>query len=149
MTENGSAQVDVAVRVDYSSPEAYIRSVEETYEATPITIADALNEVEWQVVDKETLVGVPFVITEWTAYEGTKGPFVAVKVLTNNGRLLFNDGSTGIYKQLGRIEEKFRVPTFKEPFVPVHNGSVLVCKKGLRKSEYVVDGIEATTYYLT
>jgi hypothetical protein len=95
-------------------------------------------------VEKETLVGKPFVITGWRYNpEGSLGDFMFVKITTmDNERRSFVDGSTGIKDQLRTYEAKLgkQVPIY----VP----------KGLRVSNYTyhdeISGkdIPATTYYI-
>lgn len=78
----------------------------------------------FQQIDKEELIGVPFVIVSWTFSKSKKfsnAEFVTVRVVTqDNRKLFFTDGSTGIYKQLKNIPQP----------------GVLLCEYGLRKSEY-------------
>lgn len=113
--------------------------------------------------DKDELCGMPLALVGWVFNDGDFGPFVSVTFVefSKDGRALrkgvFNDGSTGIYRQLKGYTDKC-----------VANNAVdlaygpLMTRAGLRVSEYtptdeegeplVVDGkvIEkARTYYLS
>lgn len=93
---------------------------------------------------KEALVGVAFVITEWSLNpDGDLGEFVTVKVVTEKGEhRFFSDGSTGIKDQLKAAEAKMggRKP--------------ILVPKGLRVSNYMYHDenlgkdIPAATYYI-
>jgi len=99
---------------------------------------------------KHELIGKPFVILTVTMNEsddvfdaeGNPAMFVSALIVTERGdRLILNDGSSGIYKQL-------------EEWKTMSNGrgGGLLVKGGLRQSDYMVevDGKQtaATTYYL-
>lgn len=93
--------------------------------------------------DKEGLVGIEFVIVDWRFTEsdayGDEGEFVTVRLITaQNAKLIINDGSTGIMKQLKGIDQE----------------GVLYVKNGLRVSEYEYTDAKgkkskARTYYLS
>lgn len=92
--------------------------------------------------EKGRLAGVPFIIQDWTMNEGDFGSFVSLTILTqSNERLILNDGSTGIAKQMEEISAS-------------GNTKAIYVKKGLRRSDYEYtdpkDGSKkpATTYYL-
>lgn len=103
----------------------------------------------WQVVDKDTLIGVPFMICDVRFSWSNKfdGPFVNILALTkDNQRIVINDGSTGIMEQtLFQLQKDKRK-------------AGIICPNGLRRSDYKVtvhDGmsdtdkeIEASTYYI-
>lgn len=116
---------------------------------------------EWPIVEKIKLVGQPFVILKIDAFEGMSDDGIAYNikcVLAPDSPLIaelgdrhfsFNDGSTGVYKQLGGILAKLDVPR------------PLLVKGGLRVSRYwyddkeqaIVDGpgphrMQQTTFYL-
>lgn len=88
---------------------------------------------------KDSLSGVPFIIVEMAFNHGDMGEFVSVVAVTeHNRRVIFNDGSTGIYKQLKQLNDRTgRV------------GGILV-KGGLRRSDYPAtdERPAGTTYYL-
>lgn len=101
----------------------------------------------YKVVDKKALVGVPFMIADIRLYEGKWGVAAAVCALTkDNDRVVFNDGSTGVYEQV-----KYFLTAKKRK-------AGILCPEGLRASNYekeVRDGmtdeitmIPATTYYI-
>lgn len=92
--------------------------------------------------EKGRLVGVPFIILDWQFNEGDNGQFVSLRVITQaNEKLVINDGSTGIYRQLMEIAD-----TGEERAV--------FCKRGLRVSNYdytdpkTQEKKPASTYYL-
>lgn len=62
----------------------------------------------FSVVEKESLVGVPFVIVEWRFNDGKfSEPFVSAECVTKHGdKVVINDGSTGICRQLREIAEQ-------------------------------------------
>jgi hypothetical protein len=102
------------------------------YEGSPYT-----------VVDKETLVDKPFVITDVRHYDGEYGPTIAIMAITeDNDLVVINDGSTGIYQQVvGLVAEHGRKAGIK-------------VKGGLRVSKYEYEdpktgkATPAKTYYL-
>lgn len=56
---------------------------------------------ETPIVDKDELVGVPFIITGVAIREGDHGPYCQVAFLTADGEVgKFSDGSTGVLAQL-------------------------------------------------
>ena len=104
---------------------------------------------DWDLVDKATLVGKPFVIFSFTLREGDYGrPYVSVNAVIEGAtpdaplsRVVFNDGSTGVAKQLEEMARQGIMGGIR-------------CSKGLRKSEYTYTGQDgkstpATTYYLS
>lgn len=85
------------------------------------------NEIE--LVDKATLVGVPFFITNFVFRHdaATDREYVSVEIVTqDNRKLVFNDGSTGVFKTLERHAAEGRF-------------GGIVCRSGLRDSAYGVD----------
>jgi hypothetical protein len=99
----------------------------------------------FEVLDKDAkgqLVGVPFIILDWVINnEGDFGEFVSLRIVTqDNRKLIVNDGSTGIAKQIREIAEAGEL-------------RALYVKKGLRRSDYEYtekNGAKkpATTFYL-
>ena len=84
-----------------------------------------------EVVEKETLIDVPFFVMSWrhNTDKATGRPFVSVEAVTvENRKVVINDGSTGIMAQLCAIEERAG-----------RAGGVMV-PRGLRVSVYGVDG---------
>lgn len=101
------------------------------------------------VVDKETLIGKPFVMEEWRINASGKfGTFVSVVAMDDNGkRFVFNDGSTGVAVQLAELSAYREAHNHPMPY----NGRYV--KHGLRVSEYTYtddNGKEtpAKTFYL-
>jgi hypothetical protein len=98
---------------------------------------------DWDPVEKNTLVGKPFAIHEFTIRGGDYGEFVTVFAVTEDGqRIVFSDGSTGIAAQLLKLAKEENVM-----------GGISVLK-GLRVSNYTYKdekGVDkpAATYYLT
>lgn len=74
--------------------------------------------------DKSVLVGTPFIIMGWHFYIGDYGYAVAIQAVTEDGRkIVFNDGSTGIYQSVREFTDK-------------HGKMPISCRKGLRASTY-------------
>lgn len=103
----------------------------------------------WKVVDKDTLIGVPFMICDVRVSWSTKfdNPFVNILALTKeNEKVVINDGSTGIMEQMLHMLNKSK------------RKAGIMCENGLRKSEYEVEvydafkdetkTIQAATYYI-
>lgn len=125
------------------------------------------------IAEKDELIGVPFIITSVAFRPDSKGgaaarDFVSVECVDiNNRALVFNDGSTGIrrqvvaYLQLCGLISKDIDPDDRMCTVGDDAGSItfdldgnpakpLGSPKGLRKSEYkTVEYGEAVTYYLS
>ncbi len=128
----------------------------ETYQApyVPVSFEDALRHFEaegivefagspYNVVDKESLIGVPFLIVDYRFNEeGSYGRFVSVLAVTEtDDRVVINDGSTGVMQQIDMLAQTY----------PDRKG--ILCKGGLRRSDYTytdTDGKEkpASTYYI-
>jgi hypothetical protein len=111
----------------------------------------AYLEDEWELVSEPDLVGVPFIIVGVNVVASDlsqEGRYFNVRVITPDGkRVCFNDGSTGVYRQLKSILMK-----------DSNRGKPIAVKGGLRVSTYcysekerkVVPGKPNTaTYYLT
>jgi hypothetical protein len=160
---------EVAIAESFRSTK--LMSVMQNNAKTLTTLDDVASSfgnalIEWDVISpsydvalKDVFEGVPFVILAWRfteskkyqtrAAEGNLIPAWFVSILVapyddggNLGnKVIINDGSTGIYKQLEQVSDQFGV-----------FGGVK-CAKGLRKSVYdyeAPDGTvsEATTWYL-
>lgn len=109
---------------------------------------------DYDLLDKAELVDVPFIVLRWRfaipgegkprykSDNNPEGEFVSVECITENDRkVVFNDGSTGVYAQLKAVSETGRQQGGR-------------CGKGLRVSEYSYSDekgnqIPAKTYYLT
>ena len=131
---------------------AGIDFIPETWEDVVAAAGGEIIEFEgspWEVVDKDVLIGVPFLICDVRIYASKQygNNVAAICVMTkDNDRLIINDGSTGIYQQVLHM-----LRTTKRK-------SGIMCPNGLRKSTYkvtVVDGmndtekeIEASTFYV-
>lgn len=89
------------------------------------------------VEDKDTLCGVPFIIVRWKFHEGNFGPYVAALIITEtNEKLVITDGSSGVYAQLRALTDD------------TNRTEGLMASRGLRRSDYEVNGRAARTYYL-
>lgn len=143
-------------------------TVQETVDmlaALGIEVADVLDASEqigdgWHVLDdKDQLINVPFVITDYKFAEGRftdkktgeKTQFVILRVVTREalttagktGKWIVTDGSTGIKDQMGEWVTKKGIDLDADK-VPA-----LFCQ-GLTRSDYFTpDGDPAHTYYLT
>lgn len=87
----------------------------------------------FKVVDKATLVGVPFLAIEWRFNEGDYGDegFVSVQAITkNDDKVIFNDGSTGVCAQLRLVTRQRRDKKHPAP------QAGLICAEGLTKTTY-------------
>jgi hypothetical protein len=124
-----------------------------------VSFAEALKEAVTAESDverlnkekKDTLLGVPFIITGIRVNQGDFGPFVSITGVDENERnFVINDGSTGIAAQMLSVVQTYGTD------------KPILVKNGLRKSEYYVDketnrvvgknptenSFKATTYYL-
>ena len=109
-----------------------------------IDVVDFDGGSEWDLVgDKDILINQDMVIARIRFNETTGGNFVSVCAYTipDGKKVVFNDGGTGIYKQLSTHVARGKQETG------------IRCKKGLRVSRYTyVDDKDverdAATYYL-
>ena len=102
------------------------------------------------LVEKDKLLGVPFVLIDYTVHTSTTNfdengeglKFVTVRCVTQEDkRVAFNDGSTGVARQLRDLAAR-----------EIYGG--IYVQNGLRASEYEVTDDKgrkssATTYYLS
>lgn len=131
-------------RVDLAS----VTTFEQAFALAEATYGEIISSEElgdgFAVVEKSSLVGVPFLILGWEAGKNEKhGPFTIVRGITkDNGKVLFVDGSTGIKDQLAVFQQ-----------VSGRTGGLLAVD-GLRVSNYTytdpADGKDkpASTYYI-
>lgn len=112
--------------------------------------ADVLAD-EWPLVEKDSLVNVPFVATQWAISnpEGSEhGQYIVMRGVTKEGaRFRISDGGTGIMNQLVTLTQKRMAQGHAAPNVG------LLCAKGLRVSQYNTTdaagkSIKAETYYI-
>ena len=95
------------------------------------------------VVQKETLVNLPFAIVEWVFSTGDHGEMVTVFAITNNGsKIIFNDGSTlgGIRAQLSRVTA-MRAKSGK--YTPDNIQRGIVANSGLKAREFMYDDVDS------
>jgi hypothetical protein len=106
-------------------------------------VADAAGPkmVGINVVEKEDLVGIPFIILATMFRTGDMGTYVSVScMLKDNSIVVFNDGSTGVCRQLEGLDISPKTP--------------MRVSGGLRRSDYDYVNPEtgkktpASTYYL-
>ena len=101
------------------------------------------------LTDKDQLQGAEMLLLQWRFSDGDFGPFVSVIALTRDGRrVIFNDGSTGVYQQLRTVTR-----------TRMSNGEAnmqagLTATNGLKKSTYNYQDDQgvmrpASTYYLS
>ncbi len=94
------------------------------------------------VKNKDTLIGIPFIILDFKFADGDYSEFTAVKLVTaDNKKVVIIDGSTGIYAQLKSLATRYN-----------RFGGIAV-KGGLTRSDYPYTDekgkeVPATTYYL-
>ena len=101
------------------------------------------------LTDKDQLTGAEMLLLQWRFSDGDFGPFVSVTALTRDGRrVIFNDGSLGVYKQLEMVTR-----------TRLQNGETnvlagLTAAHGLKKSSYSYQDEQgvmrpASTFYLS
>ena len=104
-----------------------------------VNVSEVLGDGSTFFDDKSVFVGKPFLVLDWRFITDEKSGREYVNVLimgTNGDKARFNDGSTGVYAQLKEVTERCGVIG-------------LEVRGGLRRSDYVKEGVgEATTYYL-
>lgn len=82
--------------------------------------------------DKESLIGVPFVVVNVKFNEGDNGDFVSVEGITlDNRHIVINDGGTGIAGQAVELHERYADAE--------GNIRPMLIKRGLRVSRYYFD----------
>jgi hypothetical protein len=91
---------------------------------------DAIGDGFEMLEDKEFLVKRPFLFVQWTFTHGDFGDdyMIARVVADDGGKYVITDGSTGLYRQVREYEES------------TGKTRGLLVKRGLRKSEYFLDG---------
>ncbi len=100
------------------------------------------------VKEKDSLIGVPFLIKSWRFNEGKYGEFVSAEIVFENGNLaVLNDGSTGIAQQLREVTDNRTKAGH-----PLPQAGRMV-KGGLTRSDYTYvddkgNDTPAVTYYL-
>lgn len=132
---------------DVDGLDAAIALLKEAYgEEAVETASQALGDGFALTKNKDRFIGVPLVFMHWTISDGdytdeeTGEPtkFVAARIVTEGGKFIITDGSTGISRQLIQYTE-------------MTGRTFLVAQRGLRKSDYrKIDGARAdgTTYYV-
>lgn len=137
---------ELARQVDLSA----IQSFEDAIRMLAAEGVQAVDSTEYGdgftlLKDKNSLVGKTFVIVDATLYDGDFGDqFAVLYVVTQDGKFVVTDGSTGIRDQVKRLGD---------------NAIGVVCREGLVRSDYTVDlpdpktgemkPTPATTYYLS
>ena len=140
ITESQLRQID-----SFSDAMALAENVYGTVQLSSEVLGDGFT-----LVEKDKLVGVPFVLIDYTVHTSTTNfdengeglKFVTVRCVTEEDkRVAFNDGSTGVARQLRDLAAR-----------EIYGG--IYVQNGLRASEYeVLDAkgrkSSATTYYLS
>lgn len=137
---NADNIVDVAGWAKYDGD---INSVVSFEELASVAEAVVFNPYEVVNKDKDTLLGVPFVIRHGriAVDEATGNQYVVLYVVDKDNRMIvLTDGSTGIFQQYVTKVNEFG-----------KTGPFLIAN-GLRKSEYVYEDVNgnkspAVTYY--
>ena len=113
-----------------------------TFAATAATFGDTITTVtgldDWGPVisDKDALIDCPFIIVKFAFRDGDYGEYVAAEIITSDDeKFVVTDGSAGIYRQLKALAEDGKTGAVFAP-------------KGLRRSDYEMNGRAARTYYL-
>jgi hypothetical protein len=116
-----------------------------------IELASVALADEWPLVEKESLVNVPFLAMQWSVSNpenSEHGQFMSVRGMTKTGeRFRISDGGTGIMTQLVQLTQKRITDGHAAP------NTGLLCGKGLRVSQYTATDaagkvIKAETYYI-
>lgn len=100
------------------------------------------------LVQKESLIAVPFLAVNWRFNDNETGTFVSVEFMSQAGeRGVFNDGGTGVMAQLAAITAERESAGHKFP----RSGRLV--RRGLRVSRYTFTNEkgkeqQAETYYL-
>jgi hypothetical protein len=130
-----------------------------TANADVVTFDEALTDAgaykdAWPLVDKAELVAKPFLIVGIRSFEGMGDDGIAFNVRIilkgSDERISFNDGSTGVYKQLRQI-----LATMDRPRPMLVEGGLRVSRYLWSEAEQkIVDApgprvTEARTYYLS
>lgn len=138
-------EFDSAALAAIDSFDAALALVQDTLGAVDVA-SDELGDGFAILDDKAKLVGVPSLFISWNFNIGDYGEFVSAMVVARNEsgaplKVILNDGSTGIYKQLSDYTAK------------TSKMGGLFARQGLRRSDYTYtdkDGktAPATTYYI-
>jgi hypothetical protein len=128
------------IRIDWSKAQ----TLSDVRAMVPLVLsgAEVFGDGSEFIKDKDRLIGVPFYVLEWhfNVDPANGREYANVLVMTSEDvKLRFNDGSTGIYAQLKKVTEE-------------HGVMPIACKFGLRRSDYTteVNGKpeKSRTYYL-
>lgn len=156
MTENAVViaqdSFNLATLSAFGLPESFADALTAltTVGATPDTASTVLAD-EWPLIEKDSLVNVPFLLVQWAISNpeaSENGQYIVARGMTKeNQRFRISDGSTGILAQLvsltvGRMKDGHPAPN-----------SGLLCEKGLRRSDYKTTdaagkAINASTFYI-
>ena len=132
------SKVDVVkANVDVSKIASWTDAVQALDSTAGIASISGLEEWGPVVKDKDSLIDVEFLIVEWKFHQGNFGEYAAALILTpDNEKHVLTDGSSGIYAQLKQLTAE------------TGRTQGLHAKKGLRRSDYEINGKPASTYYL-
>lgn len=156
MTENNAVilqdEFNLATLSAFGLPESFADALSAltSVGATPDSAAEVLAD-EWPLVEKDSLVNVPFLLVQWAVSNpesSENGQYIVARGMTKeNKRFRISDGSTGICQQLVSLT----LDRMKNGHPAPNSG--LLCEKGLRKSDYKTTDsagkpINATTFYV-
>ena len=136
----------LALPDSYQSALDALKAIGGDIELAAVALAD-----EWPLVEKESLVNVPFLAMQWAISnpEGAEnGQYIVVRGMTKEGsRFRISDGGTGIMAQLVTLTHKRIADGHAAP------NTGLLCAKGLRVSKYDTKDaagkpIKAETFYI-
>jgi hypothetical protein len=137
---------------DVGLPESYQEAFKalEALGGTVEHAADVLAD-EWPLVEKESLVNVPFILMQWAISNpetSENGQYLVARGMTKEGaRFRISDGGTGIKDQLISLTQR----RMRDGHAAPNTG--LLCAKGLRVSRYDTKDaagktIKAETFYI-
>jgi hypothetical protein len=125
---------------------AALQTIGGDIETAAVALAD-----DFPLVEKESLVNVPFLAMQWSISNpesSENGQYMTVRGITKEGaRFRISDGGTGIMTQLIQLTQK----RITDGHAAANTG--LLCAKGLRVSKYDTKDdagkpIKAETFYI-
>ncbi len=111
-------------------------------------VADSAEELGDGFVlldEKDSLIGVDMVITDWRENLGDFGPYYSATAVLS--RPVFVNGAHTVKVRINDGGHGFRT-AFEDRTRPQDGGKMLRCRNGLRKSEYTNEHGPAVTWYI-